>query len=62
MFKCQQFKDSESDKTVTKVENHQHLDECNNKKWQSMDKYEAEPKLNTDRYILLLINTLLLSF
>lgn len=42
ILKCQQFKDSESDKTESKILKCQRMDDCDNEEGNGLDKYEDE--------------------
>lgn len=54
MLKRQQFKDSKNDKTKPKVSKCQHMHVNDNKKEQSLDKYEGVDERNNMGYISLL--------
>lgn len=59
MLKYRWFKDNESDKTISRVEKCQCLDEHNNKEWQGLDKYKGENEGTADRYVSFPFNALL---
>lgn len=52
VIKCQQFKNSVSDKTKSSVSNRQQLDIYNNKKEQDFNIYESESKNKTYFFFL----------
>lgn len=57
LLKCRQCEDSESDKTVPRVEKCQRLNEKYNEERQSLDKYEGRAKAGANGYVCFSFNT-----